>query len=130
MSGVGKRREAPPQRAVTAAKDRSGLSDETKKRLAEMGAYEHRRTQVAPIPGYTDGIEFTDEMIAAGALKIQGMTGLESYHWATTVAQAVYAAMSKLAPQSKGQSSKRDSATRRTGLRNRASEGPHKPSAA
>lgn len=110
--------------------DNSGLSEETKRRLAAMGAHEHRRTQVAPIPGYTDGVEFTDEMIAAGALKIQAMAGLDSYHWATTIAQSVYAAMSRLAPQSKARPSKRGCATRRTGRRNRASEGPRTPSEA
>jgi len=80
------------------------LDPETRARLIKMGAVQHDRPAAFAIPGWTDDVRFTEEMVAAGALVLEQQLGLDSYHAAQTAAKLCYAAMARYEAQAKSRS--------------------------
>ncbi len=80
------------------------LDPETRARLIKMGAVQHDRPAAFAIPGFTDNVRFTEEMVAAGALVLETHLGLDSYHKAQDAAKLCYAAMARYEAQAKPRS--------------------------
>ena len=51
------------------------------------------RPFVYPIPGWTDGVHITENMVAAGAKEIQILLNIDNYRLAAMVAKITYAKM-------------------------------------